>query len=74
MQYQIKLVPDKSPNVDGTWVNVPDPPPKGATWLEMETFYKVSIPDGYHMVAYQSASDGHLRSGTISSDEMYHGK
>jgi hypothetical protein len=57
MKYQIKIVPNATPNADGRWIDVPRAPPKTCSWIEMVQSYADCIPAGHHMVATQSSTD-----------------
>jgi hypothetical protein len=54
---KIKIVPDAIPNADGEWVDIPlDLAGHGhLRWRETERLVKPFVPEGYHVVAIESA-------------------
>lgn len=58
MIVKIKLVPNDEPNADGEWkaVEVTLPFSTGTSWLAAASRLAPYVPEGYHIVAYEIAS------------------
>lgn len=56
MKVDIKVVPNASPDADGQWVRVDvDAHDLKSFWEAKHELQKV-VPEGYHIVAYKSAT------------------
>lgn len=56
VRYQIKIVPDPSPNDDGKWIDVPRAPPRTRSWTATAEAYAEFVPQGHHIVAVQTVT------------------
>lgn len=50
---EMKLVPDREPDVDGVWVEILDDVRLGWTFTEHEAAVAHIVPRGYHVVAFR---------------------
>jgi hypothetical protein len=55
---RIKVVPDKTPNADGEWIDLPIDFPTRTRWRQMESIIKTYIPEGHHVVAVMACPNG----------------
>lgn len=50
---RIKIVPNKEPNADGEWIEIPLSLPERRRWTSIEHLVAPHVPEGFHVVSVE---------------------